>query len=241
MALTLVVVGSRNGADTGGEIDLSRRDEVSVDVDSLPVVEIDQGVADAATRIDARSADSMGNDLALGLAIEAEALERGDAELAAAGLTGLRLRQATAAIDAGTTGSRGTREFSSLTATVARFDTGPQAPPELAIRATGTVVTSDGAEEFDATFTLVPVDGVHLIGNEYDADGNPVGDQSAGNPDAIEPPIGPGYADATTRQLAGLSFVDITEEAGLAAPHSDRSRPRRTRRPDRGHGRGRLR
>ena len=195
-------------------VDLSRRDEVAVDLSSLPAVAVDQDLPNAAITITPELASAMGHDLVRSLELESAALANGDEELAQNGLTGTRLEQTLAAIrNASTTSVE--RTFDGLTATLIRIDGGPQTPPELAVRATGMLVRGDTREPFDSTFTLASVGGSHLVSNEYDQNGEPVGDQPSRNPDAIEPPVTPDVIAAGPADLGGLAFRDVTDEAGL--------------------------
>lgn len=211
------------GQDDGlGDADLSRRDEVSFDAGAMPTVSIDNSLALTSIELTPEMADSMGRDVVHALAIESAALESSDVGLAAAGVAGIRLAQVTDIIESsgGAPVDAAVYDFESMTATMIRTDAGPQAPPVLAVEVSGTVTTAAGTEPLDATYTLTPVRGVHLINNEYDAAGRPVGDQRAGSADAIEaaPPMqGP---EPTAAQLAGLTFRDVTDEAGLATPRS---------------------
>ncbi len=219
VAMALFAQGSDDGA---GDLDLGRRDEVVFDASTLPTVEVDNSLEMTSIELTPAMAESMGRDVVHGLAIEAAALQSGDVELAAAALSGVRLAQAADAIEAagGPPVETPEHDVDTITATMIRTDAGPQAPPVLAVEVTGTVVTPSGSEPFEATYTLTPVRGTHLINNEYDASGNAVGDQRAGSSDAVEAAIAPSSPEPTAAELAGLSFRDVTDEVGLATARS---------------------
>ncbi|MGB6057687.1 MAG: FG-GAP-like repeat-containing protein, partial [Microthrixaceae bacterium] len=110
--------------------------------------------------------------------------------------------------------------FKTLTLTLTKADAGPQTPPELAIKVTGEAVTADGkSRPLDSTFTVRQVDGVYLISNEYDSEGKPVGDQRVDSETMIEPAVDNPSPAATTTQLAGLAFREVSAEVGLDQPH----------------------
>lgn len=221
---TVLVLGSLSDNSANTTVDLELRAQVSIDEGALPDVSLGD-TPGTSVQLTPELAQEMGRGLAVSLEVERQAFLTADAELAAAGASGTRLAQNEARIEAsgGEPLDATSREFATLTAAFMRSDGGPQTPPELAVRATGTLTADGGATEpFDATFTLVAIDGVHLITNEYDADGEPVGDQSiaAGGP-SIEAPITIESPEATDAQLAGLRFSDVTEQVGLDVAHSN--------------------
>lgn len=231
LVLVAVLVGSgvamalfAEGRDDGlGAVDLDRRDEVGFDASVLPEVVVDNSLEMTSIELTPDMAAAMGRDVGHALAIETAALGSGDVELAATALSGVRLAQVTDAIETAGGAPVETPEhtFETMTATMIRTDAGPQAPPVLALEVTGTVAAPTGPEPFESTYTLTPVRGVHLIDNEYDASGEPVGDQRAGSADAIEAATAPSVVEPTATELAGLTFRDVTDEVGLATPRSD--------------------
>lgn len=215
---TMFVLGGRDNSEPALEA-LTRRAEVAVP-DPIPPVEVDATLDDGpGPAISLDSAKSMARDLVHGLAIERHAVERSDADLAASALAGVRLEQARERIASGA--GPDIYSIDSLTATFVRVEPGPQAPPELALKATGEVTRAGGTEPLDATFVLTQVDGTYLLVNELDASGNAVGPQitSADKP-LIESAYEPERGAVDGRRIAGISFADVSAAWGL--PASDR-------------------
>lgn len=204
---------------------IERRGEVDLPT-TIPRVEVADDPTETASMISVDRAQEMANDLMHNLAIETAAYRDGDADLAASGLSGVRLEQARAAIDAG---ERTAPEYSitTLTATVVRIEPGPQAPPELALVATGSATTDGQFIPMSHTFVLRDVDGVHLLVSELDQDGTPIGEQL--RPSGARPIESAMDITATSADGAPhLQFSEVTAEVGLtndAEPRRDDTKP----------------
>ena len=133
-ALGLAVSASHFSAPEADIPALQRRGEVNVDPTSLPKVRIDPDAVATSITLDQALADRMGLNTVQDLELESAVLTQRDPSLAAAGLTGTRLQQAEDRIDSGTSDAP-QYSFDSLTATVIRTSSGPQAPPHPAVRA----------------------------------------------------------------------------------------------------------
>ncbi|MCB1270630.1 MAG: VCBS repeat-containing protein, partial [Microthrixaceae bacterium] len=224
IATALFLLGMAFTADAGGEVPLERRSEVSLDPSTLPEVSIAQDAVVSSVTLDEAMAEAMAMATAEDLMLEELALSTADAELAAAALSGTRLAQAETAIEAAgdTPPEAAQYTFDEMSATVIRTSSGPQVPPQLAIRVTGTVTRNGATEDLEATYTLVPVGGTFLITDAFDADGNPMGDRPGAAP-GIEPATEPEDRAPGDNELDGLAFEDVTAQVGLDFEHSDRA------------------
>lgn len=216
------------GDELGGEA-TELRTGVEFDEASVPRAVVDPAVDSASVTIDQAAAQAMAVDVAHGLVIEQQAIHEGDRRLAAAATTGVRLDQAVAQMgNPATVNSKVTLEYEweSMTVTLVRLDTGPQAPPELAVRASG--VARERSEpsgellseaQVERTFVVRGVGGHHLITNALDERGDLIGEQSFKERPDVQV-AEPTSRSATKAELGGLQFRDVTAEVGLDQPHS---------------------
>ena len=209
---TTFVLGGRDAADAQGA-QLERRDEVPVPP-TVPPVQVDAGSAGSATDITEAQAEQMATDLVHDLEIERVAYRDADAELAQAGLAGVRLEQARAGIAAGDIAPA---EYSidALVATFVRLEPGPQSPPELALRATGQVVRDGASGPLESTFVLRGSGDSFLLVTELDAEGEPIGEQldlSGARP--IEAPVDITTTGSSAADTA-VAFREVTAQVGL--------------------------
>ncbi|HTO00919.1 MAG TPA: FG-GAP-like repeat-containing protein, partial [Microthrixaceae bacterium] len=214
-------VTSSASASTNETAAIDRRSELTLAKDAIPVTSIDSAPNAAGIELTSELAGQVGGDVALGLQIEATAILKSDEELASAAVTGVRLNQARAATKSTQQAPTAIKEYrlKTLTLTLFKADSGPQTPPELAVKVTGEAVTVGGTtKKIDSTFTVSQVEGVYLISNEYDVHGKAVGDQRTDSDSAIEAALEPTFPTATTEQLAGLSFREVSAEVGLDQP-----------------------
>ena len=225
LALGAIVftLGANSGAEPLNDLPLERRGEVELDQQTLPAVEIDPDAVTSSVTLDDATAERMARATVEDLLLESLALQNADPELATAALGGTRLDQATRQIEsAGATTSATQYTFESLTATAIRTSSGPQAPPRLAVRVTGESSSGATTAPLDATFTLTAVDDTFLIDDAFDAEGRPIGPRPGAEP-SIEPALEPQDDPATSSQLDGLAFEDVTAQVGLDVQHSNRS------------------
>ncbi len=161
VALTVVVAVAGPAKPAAGGFDPELRAAVE-DVDGLvvPPLTVQPSADDL---LEASMAPAIAEDLLAGLAIEADALARGDADLAAVATTAERLDAVEAAISDGD-GRPARYEFDRLGLFVHRNLGAHQAAPRIGVVAHGTV-EQDGAPTRDihTVFTLEPVQGTWLV------------------------------------------------------------------------------
>lgn len=119
-------------------LDLAGRPVVDVPAGAIPRVTLGDGT-DAVSSLTDEVAASMARDLVEGLVIEADALRRGDVDLAATAVSGPRLDEARAALADGGPVEVATYAFRTLDLVIARADTTPQAAALFAFEVEGTV------------------------------------------------------------------------------------------------------
>jgi hypothetical protein len=112
-----------------------------------------------------RDADEMARHLVADLLIEAEAMRRGDADLAATALAGPRLAETRAAVAAGDA-RPATIDCDGMVVVMVRDPHDPQAVPRFGIHATGTRTVGGRTAPLDRVFVLQEVGGVWLLTDE---------------------------------------------------------------------------
>ena len=131
-------------------LDLAGRPAVDLPAGAVPEVTRGEGT-DAISALTDEIAASMARDLVEGLVIEADALRRGDADLAATALSGPRLEEVRAALADGGPVEVATYTFTALELVIARADTTPQAAALFAF-------------EVEATVTVEVIDDGNVVG-----------------------------------------------------------------------------
>ena len=220
------------GASTASA--LERRSEVTLNVDVLPKVKLDDSAARSAFKLTPELAKKIAADAATDLAIEAQAVTTLDSELASAGITGQRLTAVDRAIrllakDKNTPPPMEVAyQFDKATVTVIKPDDGPQTPPELAVRIEGNVRGPGGSVALDDYFMVTRVKDFYLISGALSSDRKPltpapldarVTNMTVLDPDSDAEITAPSQP-ATAEELAGLQLVDKAAEMGLTLPHS---------------------
>lgn len=232
LALLLVQLSDRSGlVRSDGQFAhlAALRATVPIDDTMVPDVDVDPSLVEASVAMGPAEAAAVARDVVHDLLIEEAAIRSGDPQLAAAAVTGARLEHALDAIEAAPgAGVSTTRyEWEHMKLTLVRLDRGPQAPPDLAVEARGVATTFGRSGEVEGTPSPVELTLVlertgrtYLVSTTLDAAGRPVRHERAERSDAVPPAVAPNGPSATAVQLAGLSFRDVTEEIGLAQPHS---------------------
>lgn len=208
--------------------DMAKRDRCSTTDDDLPPVTLGEAAARSAFDLDVDLATVIAYDVLCDLAIEQDAIRTRDPDLANVGLAGPRLEQTKELIAGlhpdGAVGPNVTLRYESLEVTLFKPDDGPQTSPQLAVRVSGTIVSDSGDLPFDNWFTVMRVDGVHLVSGEYDSERKPVHphteSSATGTSSGARSTTAPGASEQNAPELMGLQMVDRTEELGLAFPHS---------------------
>lgn len=174
VAAALTVTTVTPEVDPPPVVDVAGRPAVDLPPDAVPPVTLGEGT-DAISALTDDIAASMARDLVEGLVIEADALRRGDAELAATAVSGPRLEEvrATLASDEPIQVSKYT--FTALELVIARADTTPQAAALFAfeVEATATakwiqggrMTRTRGPEPVRGRFVLEPGGDHQLIGS----------------------------------------------------------------------------
>ncbi|HEX7132072.1 MAG TPA: hypothetical protein VF228_05820 [Iamia sp.] len=172
--LALAVTTVTPEVDPPRVLDLAGRPTVDLPAGAIPEVTRGEGT-DAIAALTDEIAASMARDLVEGLVIEADALRRGDADLAATAVSGPRLEEVRAALADGGPVEVATYTFTGLELVIARADTTPQAAALFAFEVEGTVaaeviddghvVGSTAPGPVRGRFVLEPGGDHHLIGS----------------------------------------------------------------------------
>jgi len=175
LVLALVLAGTNSRELLPANRDLGARPE-GIAIGTVPPVGVAPSVDELSTRYSQDDADRMARDLLEDLAIEAEALRTGDADLAATASTGTRLEAVRDAIAAGDTSGVAVYDLQDLTLFLHRELAAGQAAPRLGLAVEGSRRTAASAsdrtpgddEAFAAVFLLEQVEGHWLIEDQRD-------------------------------------------------------------------------
>jgi hypothetical protein len=163
LALALVGLGERSRdlippAQIAGD-----RPVIDTPAGPVPPVVIDDSVTEVTSSFDQETADAMAHDLVEDLAIEAEALRRGDEELLAQAAVGERLE---VMLDRMGDPQVANYRFDELTLILHRQLAAGQATPRIGLEARGTVSVGGVTEDVATVFLLTEIEGHWLIDGE---------------------------------------------------------------------------
>jgi hypothetical protein len=155
------------GAATVDPAVVEGRPDVDLPADAVPPVRVSGEVRSVIGDRAGRDADQMARHLVADLLIEADALRRDDADLAATALAGPRLAAARAAVTAGDA-RPATVDCDEMVVVMVRDPEDPQSIPRFGIHATGTRTIAGRTTPLDRVFVLEEVAGVWLLTDELD-------------------------------------------------------------------------
>ncbi|HYI60697.1 MAG TPA: hypothetical protein VEW93_02710 [Acidimicrobiales bacterium] len=138
LGAALAVTAVTPEVDPPRAVNFAGRPVVELPLGAVPAVTLGEGT-DVISALTDDVAASMARDLVEGLVIEADALRRGDADLAATAVSGPRIEEVRAALAAGGPVEVSTYTFTALELVIARADTTPQAAALFAFEVEGTV------------------------------------------------------------------------------------------------------